>query len=138
MAKSISTEKILQILDQEDSEDDDIEDLLGEESSGVDSDLEDEMPPKDVIPRHRIPQEETASKNFYKGRSNPVAGPSNRPQYPAGQSDPVARPSTRPQLPAGQSNPVAGPSTRPQYVAGRSNPVAGPTNPVAAPSAPVA
>ena len=134
MAKSISTEKILQILDQEDSEDDDIEDLLGEESSGVDSDLEEEMPPKDVIPRHRIPQEETASKNFYKGRSNPVAGPSNRPQYPAGQSDPVARPSTRPQLPAGRSNPVAGPSTRPQYVAGRSNPVAGPTNPVARPS----
>ena len=137
MAKSISTENILQILDQEDSEDDDIEDLLGEESSGADTDLEDEMPPQDVIPRHRIPQEETAS-NFYKGRSNPVAGPYTRPQYPAGQSDPVARPSTRPQFPAGRSNPVAGPSTRPQYVAGRSNPVAGRSNPVAGPTNPVA
>ena len=66
MAKGLSTEEILLRLDQEDPEDD-IDNLLGEESSGDESDLEDEMPPKDVIPRHRIPQEKQNQKIFIKG-----------------------------------------------------------------------
>ena len=123
MAKGLSTDEILLHLDL-DVPEDDIEDLIGEESSGDESDLEDEMPPESVIPKRRIQQEETESRNFYKG---PVTRSSTRPQYAAGQSNLVAGPSIRPQFPASRSNPVAGPSSRPQFPVGRSNPVAGPS-----------
>ena len=54
-------------------DEDDIEDLLGSSDSEC-SDLAEEMPDEDVIPKHRIPQ---GPSNPVAGPSNPVAGPSN-------------------------------------------------------------